>query len=147
MPENIEISKRFKAIREALGFNQTQFAQRLSSSPTAISELEKGKYKPNLDMVIKIVDVFKVNFYYLAFGEGEMFSQSGKRGLDIPQKLFADSDVTKVKILEFLNHLDRSSFLLFSIMSHYRFLLKKEEKTIQREFKEYEKKKGGEEGE
>ncbi|MCP5045963.1 MAG: helix-turn-helix transcriptional regulator [bacterium] len=141
MENEITINKRLKAVRESLGLNQTELAHRLGSSPTAISELEKGKYKPNYDMLERLAVEFKVNLYYLFFGVGEIFSE-GDSGPTVAE-LLRHADVSRESFLKFLGDLQRSPYLLLSIMSHYRFLLSTAESTVQKEFEDYEKKKGG----
>ncbi|MCP5050425.1 MAG: helix-turn-helix transcriptional regulator, partial [bacterium] len=71
---NMAIARRLKDIREALKMKQVDFAKRLGVSPAGLSEMEKGRYKPNIDVAMILVAEFNVNLYYLVMGEGGMFS-------------------------------------------------------------------------
>jgi transcriptional regulator with XRE-family HTH domain len=68
-----EIGKRIKNIRTALNLTQKTFAEKFNISKSSLSELENGKHKPGLDMVVSIAKEYDVNLYYLLMGEGEMF--------------------------------------------------------------------------
>ncbi|MCP5049952.1 MAG: helix-turn-helix transcriptional regulator, partial [bacterium] len=139
MSKENDVAKRLKAIREALGLKQNHFAQRLHVSGPLLSELESGKYKPKFNLIVNLVREFNVNLYYLYFGEGEMFAGGDSRGK--PRALSEYDILNKTHFIDFLENIERSPFLEFSILSHYRLLMSKEKETIQEEFDEYEKKK------
>jgi DNA-binding XRE family transcriptional regulator len=105
----------------------------LDSSPTSISEIESGKYKPNLEFVIKLVDECNVSFYYLAFEEGKMFTESRNRGIDIPEKLFSHSPADIKDIMAFLKDMSDSPYLLLHMMSQYKNALIEREEIIQKD--------------
>ncbi len=73
-----QVSERIKKIRAALKLTQKELAGRLKVSNSSLSDVEKGKYPPNFELIRGLVDEFKVNIYYLLFGEGEMFIEPGK---------------------------------------------------------------------
>ncbi len=69
-----DISTRIKLIREKLHLLQKDFANELGISAPSLSEIETGRNKPGLELIVKLADKFNVNFYYLLSGKGEMFA-------------------------------------------------------------------------
>jgi Predicted transcriptional regulators len=49
-----DIGKRIVALREALGYNQAQFAELVGLTQPAMSNYEKGFRRPDIDSAIKI---------------------------------------------------------------------------------------------
>lgn len=67
---------RLKAVRKALGLNQTNFAKYLGITQTAYSMIENGN-RPLAEKYIKVVcSSFNVNECWLRTGSGEMFLAS-----------------------------------------------------------------------
>jgi transcriptional regulator with XRE-family HTH domain len=74
MKKKDDISDRIRLIRNTLQMRQKDFADKVGISISSLSEMEKGKYKPNLDFITKLSSEFNVNLYYLIFGRGDMFT-------------------------------------------------------------------------
>ncbi|WP_232289141.1 helix-turn-helix domain-containing protein [Paenibacillus sp. Aloe-11] len=55
------IGEKLKYIRKLNKLNQTEFSQTIGISQGALSELEKDKYKPSLDLVIALKMKFDVD--------------------------------------------------------------------------------------
>lgn len=55
-----EVANNIKQIRKNNGLTQKEFSLKIGLSRNYISDLEAGKYKPSLDVVMKICNVFKV---------------------------------------------------------------------------------------
>lgn len=49
-----------KKIRQELGLTQLQFAHQLDSMPWLISRYERGKNKPNLKFIEKLINTFRI---------------------------------------------------------------------------------------
>ena len=64
---------RIKALRNELKLTQTEFAERIGISRSALTKLESGENVPSGATVKLIVNEFKVNEIWLRDGEGEMF--------------------------------------------------------------------------
>jgi transcriptional regulator with XRE-family HTH domain len=79
-PGLVELAKRLKALRKALGFKQKEFAKKLDISSSYLSEVESGKTKPGYDMFYNLSRNFPVNFSFLLHGEGEMLVKEKKTG-------------------------------------------------------------------
>jgi len=69
----MERHERIRAARKAAGLNQTQLADALGlDSHTAISRYEKALRSPELDMLVSIARITKVDPQWLILGIGEM---------------------------------------------------------------------------
>jgi len=111
------ICVRIKAIRETLGITMYELARRLNFSGPAISDLEKGKFRPGHDFYFRIYHEFKVNLYYLLFGLGPMFLNDEHMAVllsKVPptyskdenkfRRYFDDSPLFKYDMLIFFRH-------------------------------------------
>ena len=73
--EETNVNQRITLLRQSLGLNQKQFAEKIFISGSFQNLAESGKKKVN-DRVIKlIVSAFGVNEAWLRTGEGEMFEK------------------------------------------------------------------------
>ncbi|MCP5053468.1 MAG: helix-turn-helix transcriptional regulator [bacterium] len=142
--ENAIVASRLKAIREALGFKQKEFAARLGISIANVSDMENGKYKPRFDVISRLGVRFNVNIWYLIFGEGDMFGGSGGGGTS-PDRIDFNSDfINKEEVKSFLRHLKQSPLVEYSILYSFRLLMAKDGDAIRKEMEESGKKKGNE---
>ncbi|MCP5053463.1 MAG: helix-turn-helix transcriptional regulator [bacterium] len=100
MAGGIKCGKRLKAIRETLGYNQTDFARLLGISGGGISEPEHGKYPPRVATIERLARDFKVNLYYFILGEGEMFATAKKQpGKDPLERLMGNVKPDREQLL------------------------------------------------
>lgn len=67
------IGDRIKQVREALGYTQTEFADRIGVGFSSISKLEANINNPSPRTVKGICHEFGVNINWLRSGTGEMF--------------------------------------------------------------------------
>lgn len=134
MSEELDLIERLKAIRKAITMNQRDLAKKLEISCTSISEMEKGKYKPNFDFMYKLVKEYRVNLNYLMFGEGEMFM--GEKPVSNNGGYAANSE--DVKWL--FHHFERSPLVQYYLLSTYTTFYHKEKEIIDLQLEEYEKK-------
>jgi transcriptional regulator with XRE-family HTH domain len=90
-------AKRFKKLRQNIGLNQIELANKLGYTNSFISELENGKGKPSYEFLIKLQTLFKVNLGWLLQGNGDMFLNQGEiHNMENPPKLSSsDKDVEK----------------------------------------------------
>lgn len=66
---------RIRAVRTWSGLNQREFAERLGVSRSYLSEVEAGKGKPNVEIVVGIATSFPaIDSLWLLAGDGEMLS-------------------------------------------------------------------------
>lgn len=78
--EELQVALRLKAIIEALGLTDSQFADKCEISRSTLSLLLSGKNKKVSDVLLsQIHDTYPdVSILWLLFGEGQMFSSSEK---------------------------------------------------------------------
>lgn len=86
-PGLVELAKRWKNLRKALGFNQKKFAEKLDISGSYLSEVESAKTKPGYDLFYNLSRHFPVNLSYLLHGEGEMFVKEKKTGTAVNKEI------------------------------------------------------------
>ena len=131
---NNGIGKRLRHIRETLGLKQKEFAEKLNISGATLSDVEKGKYKPGHAVFYNIALAFKVNLYYLLYGEGDMFVDPKKfTGGD--QK--TEEEITKEE-KKFLWYFNNSIILRYRILSNFEALLLHEKENLKKEFENTE---------
>lgn len=74
--------ERINKIRKSLNLTLEKFGQKVGVGKTAISKIEKGDVNLTDQMAKSICREFNVNYDYLMYGEGEMFSDLPKTVLD-----------------------------------------------------------------
>jgi len=69
-----EVGERLRSIREKLNLMQKDFARELELSAPALSEIETGRNRAGIELLIKLSEKYNVNLYYVLLGKGEMFA-------------------------------------------------------------------------
>lgn len=64
----VEIGKRIKVGRIALGLNQKQFSDRANLSNSQVSNWESGLHRPSLDNCILLRETFGLSIDFIIFG-------------------------------------------------------------------------------
>ena len=105
----MKLNDRIKAIRNAVGKSQTDFAKELSVSRSAICKMESGENYPSEQTIKLICSEFNVNEEWLRTGNGEMFQPITKN--DEISKLFGEvlkenNDDFKRRLISALAKLD-----------------------------------------
>lgn len=67
------IKDRLKALRKALNLTQQEFSNKVGITRGAIAKIEIGDNPLTEQMMRTICALFKVNYFWLRDGEGEMF--------------------------------------------------------------------------
>ena len=62
------LGARIAALRRQAGLSQTQLAERLKISPSAVGMYEQGRREPSIETVITLAEVFGVSTDYLLTG-------------------------------------------------------------------------------
>ena len=109
----MDINKRIKELRQALGLSQPAFAQRISISNGYIAAIELGNRRLN-DRIIKLVcSEFNVSERWLRTGEGEMFEQltrNQKIAQEVNRVLRAKPESFRSRFIAALCRLDESDW-------------------------------------
>lgn len=72
----MSLGGRLKAIREALGLSQAEFAETAITNQAHISKVEKGRGNLDEESYQKLSKRYNINLNYLFLGEGAMFLHS-----------------------------------------------------------------------
>lgn len=81
----MDIGSRIKAVRKALGLNQTEFGNKLAVSQSTIAGYEVGCRLPP-DAILRLICVtYNVDYKWLRDGEGSQYLQQD--GLDYAQEV------------------------------------------------------------
>ena len=103
------MKERIKAIRNAVGKSQTDFAKELSVSRSAICKMESGENYPSEQTIKLVCSEFNVNEEWLRTGNGEMFIPVSKSDLIadmMSDVLKCDEDAFKRRLISALARLD-----------------------------------------
>lgn len=73
------LAQRIKNLRKELGFNQTEFAQKIGITQTSLSQIEGEKNGISYDVYKAIISEFKVDPVWLMDGVGSMFADAGAK--------------------------------------------------------------------
>ncbi|MCK5057074.1 MAG: helix-turn-helix transcriptional regulator [Candidatus Aminicenantes bacterium] len=131
-----EVGTRIRNIRKAIKLKQKEFVTKLHIADTSLSDIENGKHNPNFDFLVNLAQEFNVNLDYVFFGKGEMFAD---RTLSLPGRI-EEFAVNINDVRKFLYHFERSPFIQYSVLTHFREMLTRSSQTISKEIEEYEKK-------
>lgn len=93
------MNERIRILRKELGLSQEDFGKRVGVSNTAISKLEKGERNITEQMILSICREFRVNYFWLTEGKGEMFSGTPQTVVDELAEDYDLDDIDK-KIIE-----------------------------------------------
>ena len=63
------LSTRITYLRKSKGLSQSQLASELSISASAVGMYEQGRRVPDIDMLVKLADLFDVSLDHLITGE------------------------------------------------------------------------------
>ena len=68
------MDEQLKKLINLMGISQKDFAESIGISPSAISEVIKGRVQSfNNETMLKIKETYNVNLHWLLTGKGEMF--------------------------------------------------------------------------
>lgn len=85
MDKKVALGRRLKALRKRLGWSQEHFAERVGISTQYVSNIERGKENPTLDLLLRLAEALKVSpaemFDFEAEGLERKSLQAGIRRL------------------------------------------------------------------
>lgn len=93
------MTTRINHLIDYLGFTQTQFAEHIGIAPASMTHIIKGRNKPSLDVISKILLSFEqVSPDWLLFGQGDMVR--GKKSTIETSKQAEDNSREPLQIKE-----------------------------------------------
>lgn len=94
--------ERVKRLRTALNLTLEKFGERVGVGKAAISKLEKNENRLSDQMIKAICREFNVNYDWLVYGDGEMFSELPKTILDELCRAYDLDDIDRKLIQEYI---------------------------------------------
>jgi transcriptional regulator with XRE-family HTH domain len=68
----MKLHEKIKILRKEKGISQQEFANQLGIHLTHVSRLENGHYQPSLEVLKKMMEIFKVSADYLVNDDTDM---------------------------------------------------------------------------
>ncbi|WPB40005.1 helix-turn-helix domain-containing protein [[Clostridium] scindens] len=98
----MEPNKRLKELRNVLGLSQEEMGKKLGVTRGALCKIELGSRKVTEQMALSICREFRVNYYWLTNGEGEMFIGTPQSVVDEIAEDYNLDEIDKKIIEKFL---------------------------------------------
>lgn len=95
--------ERVKELRKFLNLTLEKFGKTLGVGKTAISKIENNDRKLTEQMALSICREFRVNYYWLIDGEGEMFSGTPESVVDEIAEDYNLDEIDKKIIEQYLS--------------------------------------------
>lgn len=99
------MNKRTKELRRQLGLSQEEFGKRIGIGKSAVSKLENGENEPSEQTILSICREFRVNYFWLTEGKGDVFIGTPQTIVDELAEDYDLDDIDK-KIIEKYLELD-----------------------------------------
>ena len=96
---NMTQGERIRKLRKQIGFTLEKFGKTLGVGKAAISNIENGNRNLTEQMALSICREFRVNYFWLMEGKGEMFSGTPQSVVDEIAEDYKLDDLDK-KIIE-----------------------------------------------
>lgn len=90
---------RIKELRKTLGLSQEAFGKKLGITGGGVSKIENGERTLTEQIALSICREFRVNYYWLTEGKGDMFSGTPQSVVDEIAEDYNLDDIDK-KIIE-----------------------------------------------
>jgi Predicted transcriptional regulators len=94
--------ERVKQLRMAMDLTLEKFGDRVGVTKVAISNIEKGNRNLTEQMIKSICREFNVNYDWLVYGDGEMFSELPKTILDELCRVYDLDPIDRKLIQEYI---------------------------------------------
>ena len=92
-------NERIKFLRETLRLGQEEFGKRIGSARNTIANYELGRRNPSNTVLNAICKTFRVNYFWLTDGKGDMFTGTPESVVDEIAEEYNLDDIDK-KIIE-----------------------------------------------
>lgn len=119
----IGFGQRVKDVRDSLDISQKDFAEKLGTANSFISDIETEKTKPGYGILMKMAHTFNVSPNFILLGKGKMFL--GEQD-DLGELLDLGDDTQAV--IDLLKYFKKSPLVKLTVMAYSsRFLLRNED--------------------
>lgn len=89
------LGSRIAALRRQAGFSQSDLAQQLQVSPSAVGMYEQGRREPSLETLVHMARIFGVSLDYLATGQTQPAEEDKLQQILLDRLACADSRLDK----------------------------------------------------
>ncbi|MCI7740106.1 MAG: helix-turn-helix domain-containing protein [Lachnospiraceae bacterium] len=96
------MNERLKILRESLGLSQEEFGNRIGSARNTIANYEIGRRNPSNTVVKSICREFRVNYFWLTEGKGDMWCGTPQDVVDEIAEDYNLDDLDKKIIQKYL---------------------------------------------
>lgn len=96
------MNERLKLLRSTLGITLEEFGKKVGVTRSAVGRIEKGERKVTEQMALAICREFRVNYYWLTEGIGEMFIGTPQSVVDEIAEDYDLDDIDKRIIEKYL---------------------------------------------
>lgn len=110
------IGDRIKTVRNSLGYNQTDFGNKIGVAAASISKLEKGINNPSDQTVKLICSEFGISRHWLETGEGEMIDPQIESDIELLTRAMEGQSEAKKKFLRIVAGMPDD--LLEAVLAH-----------------------------
>lgn len=126
-----EIGERIIALRKQMRLQQKEMANELNIAASYLCEIESGRAKPNIELLIKMASLYNVNLNYLLMGTGDMMHGPGRKMK--PEGFDFTDGIDSLEEMFWL--MENSKFFRNAIMSMANKLIIEEEAVIKKGIK------------
>lgn len=97
-----QMNKRVKLLRDTLNLSQEEFGNRIGITRSSVSNIEKGTRNMSDQTIKSICREFKVDYFWLTEGTGEMFTDLPETLVDELADEYDLSETDKLIVLRYL---------------------------------------------
>ncbi len=109
----MNISERFKLLRKASGFTQTEVCKRLGIKQYNLSDYETGRASPSIEILLKMADLYEVSLDDLLNHNVDYLKSQTGANMDAFNEYL--TDLTNMKILKRIQKLsDTEKNMIYS---------------------------------
>lgn len=97
------MNERLKILRKSLNLTLEEFGKRLGVTRSAIGRIEKGDRNLTEQMILSICREFRVDYFWLTEGKGEMFIETPESVVDEIAEDYDLDDIDKKMLEKYLS--------------------------------------------
>ncbi|MCM3078526.1 MULTISPECIES: helix-turn-helix transcriptional regulator [Brevibacillus] len=98
------LGERVKMVRKRNKLTQVDFAKILGISQSNLSEIESGKSKPSIDVLISLITQFEIDLQWLLLSEvTSCKTEIAKDEMELISSYRKLQDIAKEEVLDFVN--------------------------------------------
>ncbi|MBQ8409747.1 MAG: helix-turn-helix domain-containing protein [Clostridia bacterium] len=104
---DLKVAERIKRLRNELNITQAELAEKLSVSPQAVSRWENGQAYPDIELLVKLADIFKVSVDELMGRESSDLIDLGLKLRSLSQQYYKNGAKDNDILMQLCNILEK----------------------------------------